>query len=485
MTRRSRRVGRLWLLIPALAFVAALAIFYPATIGIKDESVYLTQSYILRAGTVFADVAHLSVIFDSFHAGHIAPVYPPGVAAFLLPATLISWHATFAVSAAWQLVGFLLFVVLLGRLGIRRGWAVLYLFYPTLVLFSRTLMSEVPSATLLLAAVVLYLRETRWSRVGAGALLGVVGFFRYANPITAALFICGALLADVHALRSATVPRPRANPRFRLFPRATQLFIGFVPVTLLLVAYDEHTFGNPFGPYGTVGHFGLQYVPNHLGEYALVLAGIWPLMLFAPLLYRGKLRLEALITTFGTLLVMSAWYYAEDTHSTAENIATIPRLLLPAIPLWILTYAAVADRLFRSVRTYRAAALTAMAVGVIAAFGVSVAHQRYLHQAVTIRQFVDRHIAPGSVLVINDETSIFVGRAFGSPRFVREGQSSVRQLRCPSRLPLTVIYTGKGEAGDRESLTLSYRTVNRLRAVPVASRLLDAWSAGVWQRGPC
>jgi len=462
-----------------LVFAALAVAFYPTAIGIKDESVYLTEPYIFRAGTVFADVAHVSVIFAALNGRHVLPVYPPGVGALLLPATLITWRAAFAVPLLLQLAGFLLFRVLLGQLGIRRGWAVLYLFYPSLVLFSRTLMSEVPSATLLLLALVLYTRGTLRSRIAAGVALGALGFIRYANPITAALFLAAALLRDIAENRVGDIMR---RP-LRVLPRAVPLLCGFVLTTALLIVYDLHAYGGPLGP--EVGTFGLRYLPGHVLEYAGVLVLIWPLMLFAPLLYRGLLRVEASVTTYGTLLVMSAWYYAEDTHGFGENMLTIPRLLLPAIPLWLVAYAGVLDRAARIERTYWRAVRAVAAIGAIGMIGISIAHERYLDQAATARTFVDRRITAGSVPVVNDETGILVGPAFGVPLFLREGPGPIPQLACPGAPPVTVVYTAKGDPDDRLSLARTLRMVAFLRARPVVYRKINTWSAAIWQRGRC
>lgn len=481
LARVGERLGnRLWL-VPPLAFIAIAIALYPVAISIKDESVYLATAYILRAGTVFADVAHVSVISPVQHGGHVAPLYPPGVGALLLPAVLISWHAVFAVNLLLQVAGFFIFRDLLGRLGISRGWAILYLFYPTLVLYSRTVMSEVPSATMLLLALDLYARTNRSWRIGAGAVLGLLGFFRFANPIPATLLIAGALVADIAEQGLGDVVR---SP-LRRSTRALPLLLGFVPVTLLFVGFNLHVYGAPFGPYGSAGSFGPRYIPNHLLVYAADLTLIWPLMVLAPLFYRGRLWREATMSTYGTLLVMASWYYVDDVHGSAENVVTTPRLLLPVIPIWLLTYAGVLDRLLATPARRTAALLMAGTVGITATIGISLFHQRHLRQVESVRHYVEAHVAPGTRLVINAETGVVVGPAWGTPRFTSIGSADVPALRCPGAPPVTVVYTGKGDASDAASLRMSQAAAHSLGAQPLRGSAAGTWTVSLWERGSC
>jgi hypothetical protein len=398
----------------------------------------------------------------------------------LLPATLISSHAAFAVNLLLQLAGFFIFRDLLGRLGIRRAWAILYLFYPPLVLYSRTVMSEVPSAMLLLLALDLYARSGRNWRIAAGALLGLLGVFRYANPIPATLLIAGAFAADVaHGGLRKIVQHP-----LRREARAVPLLVGFVPAALLVVLLDVHLYGSPLGASGYAGAFSLKYVPKHLALYAIDLAFFWPLMVFAPLLYRGRMWREATIATYGTLLIISAWYYVDDAHGLAENAVTIPRLLLPVIPVWLVTYAGALDRLFAAAAHRRVVISLAGVAAVGLAIGVSVEHQRHVHQAESVRSYIEAHMLPGSSLLINPESTVFVGPAWGTPRFVIVGKPQMATLRCPAG-PLTVIYTGNGESADAASFQMTQSAGRSLGATPAGSGVIGPWTVSLWTRRSC
>jgi 4-amino-4-deoxy-L-arabinose transferase-like glycosyltransferase len=82
---------------------------------------------------------------------------------------------------------------------------VLYLFFPPLVLFSRTLMSEVPSATLAVAALLLYGRGRR-GQLAAGLLLGATLFLRYSNLALFVGLLVGVLAVDLQRRRNLTAP---------------------------------------------------------------------------------------------------------------------------------------------------------------------------------------------------------------------------------------------------------------------------------------
>jgi hypothetical protein len=471
---------------PTLLLALGIALYlliqlslYPPTIGIKDESTYLSDAYVLRGGTIFADIARIPLWASIIHGGHVVPMYPPGQAALLLPAILIDWHLTFAVTVGLHVAGFLLFTQLLKRFRIRREWALLYLFFPALALFSRTLMTEIPSATLTLLALLLYFRGGR-SRVAAGVVFGLLAFIAYKNLITFALLWLGAATYD--AIQAWYWMRSR-QPIPWSGLKSLRLSAGFLPLLALLIGYDLMVYGRPFG-YGQSG-FSVDFVLPNLAFYAVALSIAYPLMLLAPLLYRGPWRGELLFISVGSLLVMSAYYYIDNVHGPAENLLAGTRLLLPVIPVWILMYVSVLDRVIGQAKRPLQVGFATVAIGgaVLGSVAASAAHQQHLREADTIRALIYAHTSPQDQLGINDETAKFISPAWGTRSYalIRSGRTIVDPM-APTA-PTAIIYTTQG-AIDAHELPLAQRLAEQLGARQVLDRSVGAWRVVIWERLP-
>ncbi|GAC1613224.1 MAG: hypothetical protein NVS9B1_21120 [Candidatus Dormibacteraceae bacterium] len=381
-----------------LAFYAAVSfLLFPPAIAIRDEAMYLAGAYILRAGTIFSDVAGVSVWATVAHAGHLAPIYPPGMAALLLPFTFLPWPEAFALNLALQAVGFVLFRALLENTGIDRRWAFLYLFFPPLVLFSRTLMAEVPSAVATTAALLLYLRGPR-GRAGAGLLLGGALFLRYANLLVFAGLLLAALTGDLRRRRLDSWP----------------LLAGFLPGLAGFAVYNLAAYGQfGSGGYASAASFALSHLPGHLAFYVIDLLLVYPLLLLGPVLYRGPLAVESLAVVAVVMLGMSAYYYVDVQHGVAQNLLAGARLVLPAAPCLLLPYAGVLARLPFPAPTSVVAAALAGGVFLV----ISFVHQGHLVKALHARRVVAAGTCPTVPVLINPEGTKFLSPAWGSGRF--------------------------------------------------------------------
>jgi hypothetical protein len=462
-----RWVGPL-LVTAGLAFAAVQVVFWPVAIAAQDEASYLAGAYILRHGTVFSDVAEVPLLWSLPHAGHTALLYPPGQSALLAPFTLGGWRLAFAANLLAHLTGFFLFSVLLKRLAIRRVWALLYLFFPPLVLYSRTLMSDVPSAALTVAVLLVWLRGPR-GRVLAGALLGASLFLRYANLLTFIFLALAAGLGDLTALR-------RGNSRGWQIFRLPLLVAGFLPLCALFVAYNLMVYGHPTTPgYASAGLFGLRYLPGHLAVYGAVLMLIYPLMLLAPLVYRGRLRVEVLVVSYGVLLAQSAYYFLNTHGSLAERAFVGSRLLFPAVPLFLVAYAQGLDRVVDRTRGRLQAvapvvAGTLLLLGTVATLLISNLHQQRLQEAALARAAIERTAPRASLHLINGETAKFLNPAWGNRQYqILSGQDRSAALPKPEAgRPIAVIYTAHG--ADTPDLVTARAVAARYNA-----RLMTDW----------
>jgi hypothetical protein len=464
----------------AAAFAAVQGVAWPVAIAAQDEASYLAGAYILRQGTVFADVAQVPLLWGVSHAGHTAPLYPPGQSALLAPFTLGGWRLAFAANLLAHLTGFFLFSVLLRRLEIRRVWALLYLFFPPLVLYSRTLMSDVSSAALTVAVLLAWLGGPR-GRALAGALLGASLFLRYANLLTFILLALAAGLGDLAALRHGT----RGWRTLRLPP----LVAGFVPLCALFLAHNLAVYGHLTTPgYVSAGLFALRHLPGHLPVYAAVLMLIYPLMLLAPLAYRGRLRVEVLVIGYGVLLAQSAYYFLNTYGGLAERAVVGSRLLFPAVPLFLVAYAQAFDRVVdwapgRIQTRVPVVAGGLLLLGTLATLLVSNLHQQRLQHAAQVRAAIERTAPRPALHLINGETAKFLSPAWGNRQYqVVSGQDlSAARPQPQAGQPVAVIYTAHG--ADTPDLATTRAVAARYNA----RLMLDWWSEWhvmVWRTSP-
>src|SRR5207244_3088705 len=63
-----------------------------------------------------------------------------------------------------------------------------------------------------------------------------------------------------------------------------------------------------------------------------------------PLADRGSLRPEILVVGYGTVAVQSAYFFLDAHGGPAQRVVVGTRLLLPAVPLFLLAYAGVLER---------------------------------------------------------------------------------------------------------------------------------------------
>jgi hypothetical protein len=444
-------------------------------LAIKDEGTYLANAYVLRAGTIFADVAHVSMFAGVSLNGHVAARYPPAESLLLLPLTAIHWRLAFVLGPLLLVAGALLFARLLAREGLDRRWALLYLLYPPLVLSARTLMPET-AAALLATGALLGLSGGRRGRLLSGFLLGLGTLFHLGGLLTLGLVAVGAAEMGRPAWTAADSPAMVPERTAARLLSAVEVLLGALPALALLALWRDVTLGSPLAS-GAEGGFSLANVPNHLLVYLCSLLVAWPLMLLAPIAWRGRLRLPVLWLAAGTVLAMSAWSFLDSGRSAYETVILGPRLILPAAPAFLLAYAGLLDglrrRLGAGLRTPAAAAGVALALA--ACIGVSAAHAGRQAAADRVRVHLLGEVPAGGALAVNDEASIFINPAwsdngfhvFGDPRLFFSGYSGVVFIAPPgSRTSDRAVAKAMGDA---ENLT-------------ACGVWRDRWEVEVWRR---
>lgn len=414
MSVNSGRFEKLTLAAAAAAFLALAAWFWPPMYLVSDEAGNFSLAYVLGEGTVFADVAGRplpeAIAVDG---GHSASRYPPGLAALLVPLTWLGPRALFALPLVAHLAGFAILAWLLRRAGVSPLWALLWLFYPTAVLHSRMLMSNLPEAVILLGAFALVVRGGRWAALAAGLLLGLGLVVRPTLAVGAAALAVGALWRGRREILAApSLLGGLAGSE------AGWLLLGALPGLAALLAYNGHVFGSPFD-FGyrrtdAPGRFSAGAAGRLLPRYLIFLLAAWPLMLPAPAFYRGKWRLETALVPAAYLLLYGTYDWPEDGASLPETLLRQSRFVLAAVPFLLLAYAGVLSGwLNRLPGLERAALALFLVAGLCGAGYLGRRHLRAQEQAAAARDALYTRTDEGALVVANVQVAKLLHDAWG------------------------------------------------------------------------
>lgn len=380
-----------------VSFVVAICLpwiwFWPKVPAIMDEQAYLGQAIAITKGDFSTERAGVQIGMETGIPGRRVPKFPPGEAIWLTPFVAIRESAAFAGGLVALLIGAAALALAFESLTPAVLCVALWAFHPSVVLYSRTLMSDLPGAALIACALAaLHIEKRR--PVLAGALAAASWWFRWANIVPALLLGLGLLIED----------RSRGKP-WR--GDATWFAIGAAPICAALLGYVWWAFGSPFHlPSESTGSFSLANVPGNLGFYALATMIFWPGMLLAPAAYVGQNAWALRLVSYGTILFYSAYYYVTPGGGRFESLVAGQRFLLPAIPALVISYAGVVDwhvpeHLARvRVRIWTRATLIALAV---VASVIHSRHQAHLGFYVRAREAIYRHAVPGDVIGCNGE----------------------------------------------------------------------------------
>jgi hypothetical protein len=213
------------------------------------------------------------------------------------------------------------------------------------------------------------------------------------------------------------------------------------------------------------GKFAFGYFPRHLLFYAADMLILYPLMLVAPLVYRGRLRMEVLGITGTMFILMSAYYYLDDGHGLIENLLVGARLILPAIPAFLIAYVAMLERL---PLPRLALPATGLALAVMAAV-LSLVHQSHLEQAARVRDTIAQNSSCRDTFA-NVEALKFFSPAWGSGTV-----TVIEHSQAPESASADVVYVDVGDQG--------LETASRLAAKLGDRRAAEFRSVGTWWCG--
>jgi 4-amino-4-deoxy-L-arabinose transferase-like glycosyltransferase len=394
------RTGRTaWLLIAgAVLYVLTFLVLYPRTTAIVDEDAYLTGSFLFRTGRLSYEGSSIPAPHMTVESnGRLTSKYPPGTSLFLLPFTLLGWRAVFSSGLLLALAGTALIGLTLKRLAPEAdpAWALLYLFYPAVLLMSRTVMSDLLAATLVLAAFYCLIRSRSWM-LASGLLLGLACLVRYSNAVFLPVFMLLALRPSGSRLRSFLL-----------------LLAGFAPLAGVVAAYNAYAYGSPLSfPMYLTGQFSPAFFPHNAWYYGTALMILYPLMLLAPLLAGKGRRLLLGLPAYTVLGLYCLFSYTHDVPNLPVRLTVGLRYLLPGLPFFILAFVLAADRLLGRLRApwLKYAAVAGVALLSVA---IQLRHDRYLRVQAGYQRLLLDNVPRTALLLCDAGVSELLSYAWG------------------------------------------------------------------------
>ena len=301
----------------------------------------MAQAYVMRNGTIFGDVAGIPVVSSiKTPSGHFVTKYAPGTSFLLIPFTFLGWRSIFSLPLILHLLGFFVFIKILKIYNIAHYFSLLYLLYPTSVLYSRTIMADIPSAVFFIIACYFFLRKKKFYFL-SGVFFGILPLFRYSNIILAIPFFVYAIVELFRCIRKTSF----------LGSVVLRLLLGFIPGFLLLIIYNKIAFGGFLStPLGVTGSFSLRFLPHNLLFYFLSMSLVYPLMFFF-IFFLRKNRFILITTAFLFLLFYSLYTYftVAPGKNMFKTLIVGMRYLLPVVPIFILSYSNMLEKVKRKI----------------------------------------------------------------------------------------------------------------------------------------
>lgn len=397
--RTARRRGWALLVAAALLYLGTFVWFFPPTHAIEDEVGYLNMAAVWSQGALTAEGAGYEALAD-FDLGPRGTVgwRNPGRALVTAPAVALGgYRAAFLLSALIHVALALCAGAALVSLRRSPAWALLVLWHPTLLLYSRTVMADELSGLFLCAALALALRR---HALLAGAAFALACSARFQVAIALPFFVLALLRHD----------GKRA---------ALQAFATAAAGGALLVAYNLYALGHPLGT-TRQGFFALNLIPGHAAHYGQALLLLWPGMLLTPFLWaawryrhrhehvapsldRGAALLAAL--TLPLLAFLLPYYFVDRDPSGRFLIELVigQRLLQPMLAVWIVAYAALLARCLptRLEPHLPKAAGALLLCGFLGNCALQSRHQEHLQRYADARDTLIEHVPPDSLVLCN------------------------------------------------------------------------------------
>ncbi len=410
-------------------------VWYPSAIGIQDEAAYLAHARIVARGDLTGDApGDITVSMIETPRGVVSK-YPPGQAILLAPTQWGPWRMAFVVPLLLLLATTWMAAAALQRDDRSPLWAALVLFHPTLLLYARTLMSDLTVAACLTAAF-LWSDARRTRPLLAGLALGVAPAVRMA-----ALPLAGAL-GIILLWRLATDRRFRA---------VTMAIVGALIPLAALGAYNTFIFGEVWVRQAPMtGYFDWATSPERALFYLAALNLVWPLLAVAVVTSRHARRLEAQVVLGISFVLFSGYYFVDRRFGLPADFVVGLRFFVPILPILVIVYVERLEIWMLRMRVAPAALAVGLATVIAADAGLVMRHQRFLDATAERREIAVTEANRAPAVVAHGSAAELLSPAWGAPPFtlVNSVAEMLARIDAAEHGTQEVLFIAQGVAGD-------------------------------------
>ena len=370
-----------------IIFVSTFLLTYPRMYSFLDEAGYMGMTYTLKEGTIYADQANLKFPQSFFNGKHVVFKHPFGWPLFLIPFTPLNGELMFLGTFFYFVLGYIFFLKILKIFEVPDYYGFIYLFYPPFVIYSRTIMSDLPSGVFMLISFYFLLKKKPFHFFIAGFLTGISVSMRYPNIFFFLVFSISLLIKN--------------KKGFMLY------LLGAFPWGVSIILYNYFSYNTFFGDLAHTGFFTRKVFLDYFFHYLLSLFLIYPFLPFAPILTKKAFRYETTAVLAIFLIFYSFWYFYQMRDNFLETLIMGPRFLIPVMFLLLPYYPFLCEKIFstfsRNLRTFLK--ILFPLIFIIGGSGISLKHQKFTIKQRALRDFIIENTPEGEVLVLFSHTA--------------------------------------------------------------------------------
>ncbi len=391
------------LLVLCLAVAGLWIVWYPPAIAIEDESAYLAHARILARGDLTGTQPTDMTLSMVQTANGAVSKFPPGQPLLLAPTQFGGFWRTGFVVGLMALLGITwLTATLLQRDGRSPLWAALVLLHPTLVLYARTLMSDVTAALILTAGFAWSdMRDPRPFRAGLAFGLGPL--------IRTAIVPVAAALGLLFVLRLA-----RAN-RWRDLTFA----VGGAAIPLgALLSYNAYVLGSPFASHASVATL-FDWSTSHQRAifYAVALNLLWPALAIGVITSRHRRRVEAQLILAISYVFFAGYYFVDRRYGLPADFVVGLRFFVPILPILAIVYAERIESWVPQFAKRPPLVAGMILIVMVANIALVARHQSFLRETATRRDIAVQASQEADFVVVHGSAAELMSPAWGAPAF--------------------------------------------------------------------
>ncbi len=343
--------------------------FYPSNYTTIDEHSYVSNSVWIREGilkqTCNSDLPGQYKVSD-----YCVYKYNIGLSIIFIPFTAFGYQSVFIPNFLFFIGSIFIFSKLLEAFKLRKEFIYFFAFFPSIVFYSRTALSEIPSLffTLLFTLSLMNLKANTKKAyifgILAGLSLGISLFIKYTNI--------------VHLTAILGVIYYKELIKFS-YKKVFFFCLGSIPLFVALIILNTYLYKGPFNSgyfYANEQVFSINYFINHFWPYIIVLSLFYPLML--PLsFYKNKLN----YLIIPVLLSIIAYSSSKNTLFEGRVLDLVfgIRFIIPVIPLMFISYFDKLEIFFKY-KIFKTGLVISIAFLILSALGISISHYNFLNE---------------------------------------------------------------------------------------------------------